>query len=172
MYKCLGESHLQSHSPWLRKTLNLVGKSGTVSGICVTEMILWVNEKKMRSYALSYWTSQRAGADSQAGDDVGIFSIAGTSLPLTTASQTDVELNQYFQPMHQNFPTHNTCPGWCGSVDWVPACKPKGCRFNSQSGHMPGLQARSAVGQHVRGKHTLMFLSLSLSLPHSLKINK
>ena len=31
------------------------------------------------------------------------------------------------------------CPRWCGSVDSAPAWKPKGCRFNSQSGHMPGL---------------------------------
>ena len=38
------------------------------------------------------------------------------------------------------------CPGWCGSVDWVLACKPKGVQFDSQSGHMPGLWARSPVG--------------------------
>ena len=37
-------------------------------------------------------------------------------------------------------------PGWCGSMDWVPACEPKGCQFDSQSGHMPGLQARSPAG--------------------------
>ena len=37
-------------------------------------------------------------------------------------------------------------PGWCGSVDWVPTCEPKGLRFDSQSGHMPGLRARSPVG--------------------------
>ena len=38
------------------------------------------------------------------------------------------------------------CPGWCGSVDWAPACKPKGYWFNSWSGHMPELPARSLVG--------------------------
>ena len=27
-------------------------------------------------------------------------------------------------------------PSWCGSVDWVPACEPRGGRFDSQSGHM------------------------------------
>ena len=32
---------------------------------------------------------------------------------------------------------------------------------------MPGLQAGSLVGGHVRGNHTLMFLSLSFSLPLS-----
>ena len=30
-------------------------------------------------------------------------------------------------------------PGWCGSVDSVPACELKGHQFNSQSGHMPRL---------------------------------
>ena len=35
----------------------------------------------------------------------------------------------------------NNGPGWCGSVDWALACKPRGCWFESQSGHMPGLQA-------------------------------
>ena len=37
-------------------------------------------------------------------------------------------------------------PGWCGWVDWVPACKLKGRWFESQSGHVPGLWARSPVG--------------------------
>ena len=37
-------------------------------------------------------------------------------------------------------------PGWCGSVDWVLACEPKGHQFDSQLGHMPGLQARSPMG--------------------------
>ena len=37
------------------------------------------------------------------------------------------------------------CPDWCGSVDWVPAWGLKGCRFDSWSGHMPGLWARSTV---------------------------
>ena len=38
------------------------------------------------------------------------------------------------------------CPGWCSSVDWALDYEPKGCQFSSQSGHMPGLQARSPVG--------------------------
>ena len=37
-------------------------------------------------------------------------------------------------------------PDWCGSVDWVPACKPKKHQFNSQSGHMLGFRAKSPVG--------------------------
>ena len=40
----------------------------------------------------------------------------------------------------------NSSPGWCGSVDWASAWEPKGHQFDSQSGHMPGLQARFPVG--------------------------
>ena len=63
-------------------------------------------------------------------------------------------------------------PGWCGSVDWAPSCEPKGCWFNSRSGHMPGLLARSLAGGAWEAtdqwiSQTLMFLS---SPP--LKINK
>ena len=37
-------------------------------------------------------------------------------------------------------------PGWCGSVDWVLACEPKCHWLDSQSGHVPGLQAGSPAG--------------------------
>ena len=60
-------------------------------------------------------------------------------------------------------------PGWCGSVDWAPACKPKGYWFDSQSGHMPGLQARSPVGG--MREATSQCLSLSFSLPSPLMKN-
>ena len=66
----------------------------------------------------------------------------------------------------------NFSPGWCSSVDWVWACEPKGHWFDSQSGHMPRLWARSPSRRSARGNHTLMFLSLSPSLLLSLKINK
>ena len=64
-------------------------------------------------------------------------------------------------------------PGWCGSVDCAPAYEPKGCWFNSHSGHMPRLWALYPVGG-VRVNHTLIFLSVSFSLlpPLALKINK
>ena len=55
-------------------------------------------------------------------------------------------------------------PGWCGSVDSALACKPRGHRFDSQSGHMPGLWARSPV-EGAWGNHTLIFFSFSFSLP-------
>ena len=65
------------------------------------------------------------------------------------------------------------CSGcWC-SVDWAPACKPKGLQFNSQSGHMPGLHARSPIGGTWEAiTHWCVSPSLSPSLPLSLKINK
>ena len=64
-------------------------------------------------------------------------------------------------------------PGWCSSVDWVQACAPKGCQHDSQSRHMPGLQARSPVGSMWEATtHWCFFPSFSLSLPLYLKINK
>ena len=49
-------------------------------------------------------------------------------------------------------------PGWCGSVDWVPACEPNVRQFDSQSGHMPGLRARVPRKGCMRGNHTWVFL--------------
>ena len=64
-------------------------------------------------------------------------------------------------------------PGWCDPVDWVPACKPKGRHFYSQSGHMPGLQTRSPVGGVWEATTCWCFSSsLSPCLPPSLKISK
>ena len=58
-------------------------------------------------------------------------------------------------------------------VDWVPACEPKGHQFNSQSGHIPGLQARSPVGGAWEATaHWCFSPCLSPSLPLCLKINK
>ena len=37
-------------------------------------------------------------------------------------------------------------PGWCGPVDCVLVYRPKGHRFDSLSGHMPGMEPRSLVG--------------------------
>ena len=62
---------------------------------------------------------------------------------------------------------------WCGSVDWALACEPTGHWFNSQSGHMPGLRARSSVGVALEATtHWCFSLSLSPSLPLSLNTNK
>ena len=51
-----------------------------------------------------------------------------------------------------------------GSVDWAPACELKGRGFDSQWGHMPGLQGRSPAGMHKRQPH----IDVSLFLPSPL----
>ena len=64
------------------------------------------------------------------------------------------------------------CPGWCGSMDRVLVCKPKGHWFDSQSGNMPGLGARSPVWIVWEATiHWCFSPFLSPSLPLSLKIN-
>ena len=57
--------------------------------------------------------------------------------------------------------------GQCGSVAWASSCKAKGHWFNSQSGHMSGLQAESLVGAHGWGtfERKLINVSLPLFLP-------
>ena len=59
-----------------------------------------------------------------------------------------------------------TCPGQCGRVDWVLTSELKGCWFDSQSGHMPGLRTRFPVGG-TREATTHWYFSpcLSPSLP-------
>ena len=37
-------------------------------------------------------------------------------------------------------------PGWCGSLGWASSPRMKIYQFNSRSGHVPGLQARSPNG--------------------------
>ena len=66
------------------------------------------------------------------------------------------------------------CPGWCGSVGWAPACKPKSHWFDSHLGCMPGLWARSPVASQpsdISLSHWCFSPSSSPSLPLSLKIN-
>ena len=61
-------------------------------------------------------------------------------------------------------------PGCCGSVDWVLAWEPKCRQLNSQSGHIPWLQARSPVGGTQEATtHWCFSPSLFPSLPLSLK---
>ncbi|XP_045039453.2 uncharacterized protein [Desmodus rotundus] len=47
--------------------------------------------------------------------------------------------------VQRDFNTNNR-PWLGGSVDGAPACEPKGHQFDSQSGHTPGLWAKSPVG--------------------------
>ena len=58
-------------------------------------------------------------------------------------------------------------------MDWVLACKSKGCRFESHSGHMPGLRARNPVGVAWQATtHWCFSPFLCPFLPLTLKINK
>ena len=47
-------------------------------------------------------------------------------------------------------------PGWCGSVGWVSSCRLKCRRFNSPSGHIPGLQVQLMFLSHI--SVSLLFL--------------
>ena len=73
------------------------------------------------------------------------------------------------------------CPDQRGSVGWAWSCKANDCGFNSQSGHMRGLQVIGLVPSwgtcerqliDISLFHRRFFPSLSPSLPLSLKINK
>ena len=74
-------------------------------------------------------------------------------------------LSAWERILHPVFLQSVSCPGWCGSVDWVVACKPGGCWFNSTSEHIPGLGARSLVGVVWEATNQYFSRSLSLSLP-------
>ena len=70
----------------------------------------------------------------------------------------------------------SSSPGRCGSVGWSVFHKEKGLQFDSQSGHMPGLQIQSPVRARARDTQS-MFLShidvfLSPSLPSPLSKNR
>ena len=93
--------------------------------------------------------------------EVEYLFICSLALWISSSVQVFLSLNNSFSP------------GWWSSVDWVLACELKGHQFDSQPGHMPGLQARSPVGgMQESTTHWCFFPCLSLSLPLSLKINK
>ena len=66
--------------------------------------------------------------------------------PLERQQQIDVFLPPFPSLKYFFKKTEGKSPGWCGSVDWVWVCEPKGCPLDSQSRHMTVLQARSPVG--------------------------
>ena len=63
-----------------------------------------------------------------------------------TNEPEDIGIETILNETYRRKKKENNGSGWYGSVDWVPACKTKGRWFDSQSGHMPGLEARSPVG--------------------------
>ena len=91
--------------------------------------------------------------------------------PLTNVANLFKSLSKLWNPLKN----YSQSPGWCGSMDWALACKLKGCWFNSQSGHMPGLWARCPVGGTWEATTYWCFSfspSLSASLPRCLQLNK
>ena len=93
---------------------------------------------------------------------------------LKTMSLWDHTVGNWNLKHHRGlFKTQAFCPGWCGSVAWVPAFDPKSHWFNSQSRNIPRLQARPPVGgAREATTHWCFSPSLSPSFPFSLKINK
>ena len=55
-------------------------------------------------------------------------------------------------------------PGQCGSVGGASSCKPNGCRFDPQLGHMHGLRFGPQSG-HVQDEIEQCFSHISVSLP-------
>ena len=96
----------------------------------------------------------------------GLLSLLTISSPTSTGSEPNDNRSSESDKM---------TPDRGGLVSWVSPHKAKGHHFYSRSGHMPGLWVWSPVGVMVgvcgRGNRS-MFLSLSPSLPCSLKINK
>ena len=54
------------------------------------------------------------------------------------------------------------CPGWCGSVDWMLACEPKGRWFDFPVRAQAWVAGQVHSWEHAKGRHTLMFLFLFL----------
>ena len=59
-------------------------------------------------------------------------------------------------------------PSQCGSIGWASSCKPKGHRFHSRSGHMPGLQVPPPVRAPAEGSGLMILSDLHVSLPFHL----
>ena len=62
-------------------------------------------------------------------------------------------------------------PSWCVSVDLSAGLQTKGSPVRFPVRAHAWVAGQVPSGRHARGNHTLIFLSLSPSLPHSLKIN-
>lgn len=78
----------------------------------------------------------------------------------------DFQKNKNLSPVWCGLVSHLSS-GWCGLVDWASACKRKGWWFDSKSGHMPGLCARSPVRGVREAKDSCFCPFLSLFFPLS-----
>ena len=95
------------------------------------------------------------------------FNLGKQSFTMATNAFGDMASKEFRQVMNGLQNQKQPWLVWLSGLS--AACESKGRWFDSQSGHMPGLWARSPVGQ----PHTDVSLPLSLpSLPLCLKINK
>ena len=69
-------------------------------------------------------------------------------LQIHSAGNREVQPENKDDLFHKNASSH---PNHCGSVGCTSSHKMKGHRFDSRSGHMPGLWVQSPVGAHARG---------------------
>ena len=164
---------------------HLQGFSGTLNG--PLKKTRWKKHTDMFYFLLEYLgTLGRNWEFCPLRSHVKIYIYSTISNPLQERKKELYEMHSPLKPsfpffyrchmaimLKINYKNNIYCHGWCGSVKWVPACKPKGQWFNSQSEHMSGLWARSPVaGTWEATTHWCFPPSLSPSLPFSLKINK
>ena len=71
---------------------------------------------------------------------------------------------------HLTFPKWS--PDWCASVGWMLSHKAKGCRLDSRSAHVPGLQIQSPIRARTRGSQSMFLSHIIVSLPCPLSRNK
>ena len=90
-------------------------------------------------------------------DSVSIYYVQGSrmSTEVTIVRNTDI----FFAKLWLN------SPDWCGSVDWTLSHKAKGCWFDPQSGHMPGLWVQSPVGVCMISNQSVFMSHTNVSLP-------
>ena len=69
------------------------------------------------------------------------------------------------RPLVQKVRISGRCADWCGSVGWAFSRKAKVCRFDSLSGHVPGLWVWSPVGVCMRGNQLMFVSHINVSLP-------
>ena len=122
------------------------GRHGLCSGVC---------HFKLRKYQQSAFPGRKKKIHTPP---------APRPMPLLITRPMELEATFLWSKIDKRY------PGWFSSVDWAWACEPKGRWFNSQSGHIPGLPARSPV-RGVREAPTHWCFSPSL-LPCPLSRNK
>ena len=74
-----------------------------------------------------------------------------TSLPLSRGTSQVLTWQEQGKGGVLLLPLIRNSPGGVASVGWALSCKPKGCWFDSQWEHVPGLGAQSLIGVWAEG---------------------